>query len=125
MRDFRSPRSTLLQLYDDFTFRGLAATGRARFFARAGGGEQFVLSRDFGPRGNLPMNTGGGQLSAGQCGLAGGGIGLVEAVRQLTRAAQDRQVPSSSNALVTGLGVLPYAGNWGTSAVLILEAHDA
>ena len=113
-----------LQLYDDFTFAVLLQLEELGFCAR-GEGEQFVLSRDFSPRGNLPMNTGGGQLSAGQCGLAGGGIGLVEAVRQLMRAAQDRQIPSARTALVTGLGVLPYAGNWGTSATLILEANDA
>lgn len=114
----------MLQLYDDFTFAVLLQLEELGFCVR-GDGERFVLSCDFSPRGNLPLNTGGGQLSAGQCGLAGGGIGLVEAVRQLARAAQDRQVPSATNALVTGLGVLPYAGNWGTSAVLILEAYDA
>lgn len=114
----------MLQLYDDFTFAVLLQLEELGFCAR-GEGERFVLSRSFSPHGNLPMNTGGGQLSAGQCGLAGGGIGLVEAVRQLSGAAQDRQVPSATNAMVTGLGVLPYAGNWGTSAVLILEAHHA
>ncbi len=114
----------MLQLYDDFTFAVLLQLEELGFCAR-GDGERFALARDFGPRGDLPMNTGGGQLSAGQCGLAGGGIGLVEAVRQLAGAGQDRQVPSATNAMVTGLGVLPYAGNWGTSAVLILEAHHA
>lgn len=112
----------MLQLYDDFTFAVLLQLEELGFCAR-GDGERFILAQDFSPRGNLPMNTGGGQLSAGQCGLAGGGVGLVEAVRQLLGAAEERQVPSATNAMVTGLGVLPYAGNWGTSAVLILEAH--
>jgi hypothetical protein len=33
-----------------------------------------------------------------------------------------RQVDNPKNALVTGIGVIPYARNWGTSAAMILEA---
>jgi hypothetical protein len=31
-------------------------------------------------------------------------------------------VKDARNALVTGIGVIPFARNWGTSAALILEA---
>ena len=46
-------------------------------------GSRFILDTDLSFKGKLPLNTGGGQISAGQPGLAGGGINLVEAVRQL------------------------------------------
>ena len=32
-----------------------------------------------------------------------------------------RQVPDANNAMVTGIGVIPYVRNWGSSAVMILE----
>jgi hypothetical protein len=31
-------------------------------------------------------------------------------------------VSGAGNAMVTGIGVIPYARNWGSSSVLILEA---
>ena len=114
----------VLQLYDDFTFAVLLQLEELGFCPR-GQGARLIESRDLSAGGNLPLNTGGGQLSAGQCGLAGGGIGLVEAVRQLMGQAHGRQVAGASTALVSGLGVLPYAGNWGTSAALILETAHA
>ncbi len=110
----------MLQAYDDFTIAVLLQLEEIGFCERGGAGG-FVLACDLSHRGELPINTGGGQLSAGQCGLAGGGIGLTEAVRQILGEAGARQVEDPRNAMVTGLGVIPYAGNWGTSAVLILE----
>jgi acetyl-CoA acetyltransferase len=68
-----------------------------------------------------PLNTGGGQISAGQPGLAGGGLVLVEAVRQMFGEGGARQVKDPSTALVTGIGVIPYGRNWTVSAGLILE----
>lgn len=55
-----------------------------------------------------PLNTSGGQLSAGQAGAAGGMHGLVEAVRQLLgRVLPDRQVEAEV-ALVCGYGMVLY-----------------
>lgn len=113
----------MLQAYDDFTIAVFLQLEEIGFCAR-GEAAAFVLANDLSPAGRLPVNTGGGQLSAGQCGLAGGGIGLVEAVRQILGEAGPRQVAAPRNAMVTGLGVVPYAGNWGTSAVLILEGDS-
>jgi acetyl-CoA acetyltransferase len=110
----------MLQAYDDFLIAVLLQLEEIGFCERGASGK-FVMDRSIGHDGNFPINTGGGQISAGQCGLAGGGTVLVEAVRQMFGEAGARQVRDRRNAMVTGLGVLPYAGNWGTSSVLILE----
>jgi acetyl-CoA acetyltransferase len=55
-----------------------------------------------------PMNTSGGQLSAGQAGAAGGMHGLVEAITQLRGRAGERQVGGAELALVTGYGMVVY-----------------
>jgi acetyl-CoA acetyltransferase len=106
--------------YDDFTIAVLMQLEQIGFCGR-GEGSRFVLETDLSYKGTLPLNTGGGQLSAGQPGLAGGMVNLVEAVRQLRGEAAGRQVPNPRNAMVTGIGVVPFIRNWGTSAVMILE----
>jgi acetyl-CoA acetyltransferase len=106
--------------YDDFTIAVLMQLEQIGFCKR-GEGSRFVLETDLTYRGTLPLNTSGGQLSAGQPGLAGGMVNLVEAVRQLRGEATGRQVPNPRNAMVTGIGVVPFVRNWGTSAVMILE----
>nr|MDP6619533.1 thiolase family protein [Nitrospinota bacterium] len=67
------------------------------------------------------LNTGGGQLSTGQNGLAGGAVNVIEAVRQLQREGGARQVEKCDNALVTGIGTVNYLRNWHSSAVMVLE----
>lgn len=106
--------------YDDFTI-AIQLQLEALGFCAPGEGADFILDTDLSWNGRLPLNTGGGQISAGQPGLAGGGLNLVEAVRQLFGEAGERQVPDPRNALVTGIGVIPYARNWATSAAMILE----
>jgi len=105
--------------YDDFLFAVMLKTEQCGF-AKKGQGSQFLRDHDLGPKGDLPLNTGGGQISCGQPGLAGGGINLVEAVRQLMGGAGRRQVPSPRNALVTGIGVIPYGRNWGSANAMVL-----
>jgi hypothetical protein len=58
---------------------------------------------------SLPVNTSGGQLSAGQAGAAGGLHGLVEVVRQLRGGAADRVVDGAEIGLVTGSMFRPEA----------------
>ena len=66
-----------------------------------------------------PVNTSGGQLSAGQAGAAGGMHGLVEAVHQLRGAAGDRQIEGAQLALATGYGMVLYThGSSHNAAVL-------
>lgn len=58
--------------------------------------------------GGLPHNTSGGQLSAGQAGAAGGFIGLVETIRQLTVAGLNNAVSNANIGLVSGYGMVIY-----------------
>jgi acetyl-CoA acetyltransferase len=107
--------------YDDFLIAVLLKLEQIGFCKR-GEGSDFLLNTDLSPTGKLPLNTGGGQISAGQAGLAGGGLNVVEAVRQLMGEAGSRQVPNAKNALVTGIGVVPYFRNWGSSVAMVMEA---
>ncbi|MFE7227489.1 thiolase family protein [Nocardioides sp. NPDC057577] len=66
----------------------------------------------------LPINTSGGQLSAGQAGAGGGMHGMVEVVQQLRGRAPGRQVESRIG-VVTGYGMVLYRhGSCGNVAVL-------
>lgn len=111
----------LFQPYDDFLIAVLLQLEQIGFAAPGGGGD-FILSHDIGFAGDFPINTSGGQISAGQPGLAGGGVNLIEGVMQLLGGAGPRQIKRARNALVTGIGAMQYARNWGTSAALVLEA---
>lgn len=106
--------------YDDFFIAVLLQLEQIGF-SRPGQGPAYVRDHDIGIGGDLPINTGGGQISAGQPGLANGGVNLIEAVRQLRGEAGPRQLPGTRNAMVTGIGVIQYARNWGCSNVMILE----
>ncbi len=80
-----------LGIYDSFTITlmmlleeiGFAAPGEAAIKVRNG---------DFSAQGALPLNTHGGLLSYGHCGVAGGMAHLVEAVLQLSGDAGARQI---------------------------------
>jgi len=106
--------------YDDFLIAVMLQLEHIGFCKR-GEGSHFLRDTDISPKGDLPINTGGGQIGCGQPGLAGGGLNLVEAVRQLMGEAGRRQVPKPKNAMTTGIGVIPYGRNWGTSGALILS----
>lgn len=110
----------MLHLYDDFLI-ALILTMEQVGLCPVGKGAQFVADTDLSYRGELPLNTSGGQISAGQPGLAGGGLNAVEAVRQLAGQAGARQVENPRNALVTGIGAIPYGRNWAVSNAMILE----
>ena len=111
----------MFQPYDDFIIAVMLQMENIGFCER-GQGCAYVMDTDLTHTGNLPLNTSGGQISAGQAGLAGGGTNLVEAVRQLMGEGGERQVAGASNAMVTGIGAIPYLRNWSCSTVMILEA---
>ncbi len=108
------------QPYDDFIIANMLQM-EAIGFCKRGQGCGYINETNFHFDGDLPFQTGGGQISAGQTGLAGGGVNLVEAVRQLFGEGGKRQVKKSETALVTGIGGIGYGRNWTTSTVVILE----
>ncbi len=110
----------MIMPYDDFLI-ALLITLEDIGFCEKGRGAEFVLNTDMSYRGTLPLNTSGGQISAGQPGLAGGGLNLVEGVRQMFGEAGERQVSDPRNCMITGIGVIPYGRNWGVSNVMIME----
>lgn len=97
----------LLQTYDDYPVISMMQFEDLGFCGK-GEGSRFVQNRDLTIFGDFPHNTSGGQLSAGQAGAAGGYIGLVEAIRQVTGTAGPTQVPEASRAMVSGFGVINY-----------------
>ncbi|HOP19374.1 MAG TPA: hypothetical protein PK585_04765, partial [Amphiplicatus sp.] len=70
-------------------------------------------------RGDFPHNTSGGQLSVGQAGAAGGYLGLVEAVRQLTGDALGAQVENAKIAAVSGFGMINFDRGLCTAAAIL------
>jgi acetyl-CoA acetyltransferase len=96
-----------VQLYDDYPVicvMQLEDLG----FCQKGAGAEFVRRNSFTVGGTLPLNTSGGQLSDGQAGAAGGCLGLVEAVRQLTGRALGAPVENARLGLVSGFGMINY-----------------
>ncbi len=126
MRCGRRPASDpadvdVVETYDDYPvismlqFEGLG-------FCAAGDAPAFVRSRDFTVDGDFPHNTGGGQLSMGQAGAAGGYLGLVEAMRQLLGQAEGRQVAAARHALVSGFGMINYDRGLCSAAAVLARA---
>jgi acetyl-CoA acetyltransferase len=83
---------TLAMLLEDL---GLAGRGEAASRVRSG-----YFSRD----GKMPLNTHGGLLSYGHCGVGGAMAHLVETHLQMTGRAGNRQVRDASIALLHGDG---------------------
>ncbi len=106
--------------YDDFTVAMLLQLEQIGFCER-GQGCRYIMETDFSWKGDLPLNTSGGQISAGQPGLAGSGVVMVEAVRQLLEQGGHCQVENPRNAMVTGIGGIPYGRNWSVSSITLLE----
>jgi acetyl-CoA acetyltransferase len=88
-----------LGIYDSFTIT-LAMLLEETGFAPRGQSAAMVRDGSFAPDGRLPLNTHGGLLSFGHCGVAGGMGHAVEAVRQMRGAAGDRQGRTPRHAFV-------------------------
>jgi acetyl-CoA acetyltransferase len=108
--------------YDDFTVAVLMQIEDARF-AEKGKAPKFLDENDISYKGNLPVNTSGGLLSAGQAGMACGCLHIVEAVMQLRGECGERQVKGARRALVTAVGGIGYHGHFVNAAALILGAE--
>jgi acetyl-CoA acetyltransferase len=107
-----------VQTYDDYPVISLMQLEDLGFCAK-GEGPQFVRKHAFTWDGDLPLNTCGGQLSAGQAGAAGGFLGMVEAIRQLTGQAEGRQVRDAIRGLVSGFGMINYDRGLGSGAAIL------
>jgi acetyl-CoA acetyltransferase len=96
-----------VEAYDDYPVINVMQLEDLGFCPK-GEGAGFVRDNSFTVGGTLPLNTSGGQLSVGQAGAAGGYLGLVEAVRQLTGRALGAQVEDARLGLVSGFGMINY-----------------
>ncbi|TQV79522.1 thiolase family protein [Denitrobaculum tricleocarpae] len=97
----------LLETYDDYPVISMMQFEDLGF-CKKGEGADFVRGHDLTNGGSFPHNTSGGQLSVGQAGAAGGYLGLVEALRQVTGTALGRQVEDAKTAVVSGFGMINY-----------------
>ena len=104
--DLKPTDVDLAQLYDGFSFltllwlEGLGFCGRGEAAAFVEDGSRIALN------GELPLSTGGGQLSAGRL----HGLGHVtEAVLQLRGEAGERQVPGTPGVAAVSMGGGPIA----------------
>jgi acetyl-CoA acetyltransferase len=100
------PVISMMQLED----LGFCKKGEAAAFVRA-----HTLTND----GSFPHNTCGGQLSVGQAGAAGGYLGLVEAIRQLSDTPLGTQVPNATTGLVSGFGMINYDRGLASGAAVL------
>jgi acetyl-CoA acetyltransferase len=108
----------MLQAYDDYPVISLLQIEDLGFCAK-GEGPDFVRANGFTTGGSFPLNTGGGQLSAGQAGCAGGYIGVTETLRQLTGDAGARQVRDARVGMVSGFGMINFDRGLATGAALL------
>ena len=90
-------------------------------FCSDGDAPEFIRGHDFAWNGDFPLNPSGGQLSVGQAGAAGGYLGLVEAVRQLTGTALGHQVDGADVGLVSGFGMINYDRGLCSAAAILAE----
>lgn len=109
------------EAYDDYPvinalqFEGLGFCGH-------GEAPNFIRRNTFSIDGTLPFNTSGGQLSVGQAGAAGGFLGLVQALRQVTDQAGKTQIPEAKHGLVSGFGMINYDRGLCTGAAILGRA---
>ena len=97
----------VLAAYDDYpviTLMQLEDLG----FCNKGEGPDFVRRESFTADGSFPLNTSGGQLSVGQAGAAGGFLGLVEIIRQVTGKPLGAAVDDARLGLASGFGMINY-----------------
>lgn len=113
-----------VQTYDDYPVVTLMQLEDLGFLSK-GSGADFLTETDLTAQGGgLPVNTGGGQLSCGQAGAAGGFLGLVEAIRQLTDQPLGEQVPNANRGVVSGYGMVDYDRCLCSAATVVAAGRD-
>jgi len=113
----------IVELYDDYPIMEVIQFEDLGFCQKGEGGPWCAV-RDLSIAGRPALNTGGGQLSAGQAGAAGGMIGVVEAISQLRGDAGARQVSGARTALCSGFGMVAYGRGLSTSAAVLQAARQ-
>lgn len=114
---------SFLQAYDDYPVMVMIQMEDLGFCAK-GEGPEFVRNTDLTVKGGgLPLNTCGGQLSAGQAGAAGGFLAVVEGLRQLSGQSLGLQVPDARAGVVSGYGYVNYDRGM-CAAAAVLQAVD-
>jgi acetyl-CoA acetyltransferase len=111
----------VVEAYDDYPIISLMQIEDLGFCAK-GEGPDFVRRHSFDVDGSFPFNTSGGQLSVGQAGAAGGTLGMVEAIRQLTGQTLGGQVAKARHALVSGFGMINFDRGLCTGAAILAAA---
>lgn len=112
-----------VQTYDDYPVLALMQLEDMGFLTK-GGGAEFLQRTDLTVAGDLPHNTCGGQLSCGQAGAAGGFLGSVEAIRQLTDSPLGDQVANARRGVVTGYGMVNYDRCVCTAAAILSRGEE-
>jgi len=108
-----------LQAYDDYPLIVMLQLEGLGFCA-AGEAAEFVRNTSLDADGSgLPLNTGGGMLSCGQAGAAGGFLSVVEGVRQLTGTAPGIQIHKAEAGIVSGYGYVNYDRGLCCSAAIL------
>ena len=109
---------SFLCTYDDYHIINAMQLEDLGFCAK-GEAKEFIRANEFTWDGSFPLNPSGGQLSVGQAGAAGGYLGLVEAVRQLTTEPLGHQVADAELGLVSGFGMINYDRGLCTAAAIL------
>ena len=107
-----------VQTYDDYPVI-VAMQMEDLGFCGKNAAPAFIREHTFTHDGSFPHNTSGGQLSVGQAGAAGGFLGLVESIRQLTGQAGGRQVKDAKLGLVSGFGMINFDRGLGSGAAIL------
>ncbi|MDP6873430.1 MAG: thiolase family protein [Alphaproteobacteria bacterium] len=110
-----------LQAYDDYPvicFMQMEDLG----FCKKGSAAEFVRRHDLTAGGDFPFNTSGGQLSVGQAGAAGGSLGLVEAIRQLTDQSMSAVVEGARHGVASCFGMINYDRGLCSSAAVLARS---
>jgi acetyl-CoA acetyltransferase len=118
MAGIRPEQVDLLQTYDDYPVISVMQMEDLGFCEK-GAASEFIQANTLTFDGTFPHNTSGGQLSVGQAGAAGGFLGLVESIRQLTGAAGDNAVKDARYAAVSGFGIINFDRGLCSGAALL------
>ena len=110
-----------VETYDDYPVMSIIQLEDLGFCPK-GEGPEFIRRHSFGTNGTFPINTSGGQLSAGQAGCAAGFLGLVESMRQLTGRNLARPVEGARFGIAVGFGMITYDRGLCAGAAILSRA---